>query len=287
MWGGGKELSTDIAKLKYVREKYGFLPLSVWHIPNKGVWKKLIRDDASIFPLKKDYDTDIHSIRVKYSEFHPKVAERIIRYWSNPGDHIVDPFSGRITRLVVSLALGRSYEGYEIGKKTYEYTLEKVKPVISILKKMRNLPEYKLWLADGCLLEHTPDLSADLVFTCPPYWKVERYEKVEGQLSEIPSYEEFLDRMRLNAENVFRVLKWNKFAIYVVADFRFNKKLYLFHKDLIDIFSDVGFEPWDVVINVLNSPILPVGSGQDEKMKYTRKVHEYILVFKKVRRRLR
>ena len=181
-----------------VKDLYGFLPLSVWYIKNKGFWKRLIRDDitAQEWVYGKAYKTDHTYVdpitgkkyvkKIKYSEFHPVVAERIVKFWSNPGDHVVDPFSGRITRATVCLALGRSYEGYEIGPKTYKLTLVRMKPIIEAIKKLRgNVPDFKLWNDDGCLLRHTPDQSADLVFTCPPYWKAERYEPVRGQLSEM------------------------------------------------------------------------------------------------------
>ena len=92
--------------------------------------------------------------------------------------------------------------------------------------------------------------------------------------------------IRVNAENVWRVLKWNKFAVYVVGDVRFGGKFYPLHVDFINIFTDVGFELWDIIINILISPRAWFAVGTNAKRKYTHKIHEYILVFKKVRRRV-
>ena len=163
----------------------------------------------------------------------------------------------------------------------------RMKEIIALLKKMKGeekVPEFKLWNDDGCKLRHTPDQSADLVFTCPPYWRAERYEPVPGQLSEM-TYKEFLDMIRENARNVWRVLKWNKYAVYVVGDIRYEGKFYPLHVEFINIFTEEGFELWDIVINVLRSPTAWMAVGGDVKKGYTHKIHEYILVFKKVRRR--
>ena len=231
-------MAEDKAGAYKIKDLYGFLPISVWYIKNKGYWRRLIRDDyeGQSTVYKKAYKTDHVYVdpltgkkyikKIKYSEFHPILAERIIKFWSEKGDHIVDPFSGRITRATVSLALGRSYEGYEIGPKTHKLTLERMKPIIEAIRRIRgSVPEFKLWNDDGCLLKHTPDQSADFVFTCPPYWRAERYEPVRGQLSEM-TYEQFLDMIRLNAQNVWRVLKWNKFAVYVVCNKMCREKIY-------------------------------------------------------------
>lgn len=282
--------------IKRVKDLFGFIPMSVWYVKNKGMWPKIIGDDiwaqSKVYgnPLKTDHtyvDKETGKVyirKIKYSEFHPIVAERIIRLWSNKGDHIVDPFSGRITRAVVSLVLGRSYEGYEIGPNTYRLTLERMNETIKRLKAFgKEVPSYKLWNADGCKMEYTPDLSADLIFTCPPYWKAERYEKVRGQLSEM-TYSEFLRMIEKNAENAYRVLKWNKYAIYVVGDVRFDDVYYPLHIDFIEIFKSAGFDLWDIIINVLRSPHTAVAAGRAVKKRYTIKTHEYILVFKKTRK---
>jgi len=291
-------MAEDKAGAYKIKDLYGFLPISVWYIKNKGYWRRLIRDDyeGQSTVYKKAYKTDHVYVdpltgkkyikKIKYSEFHPILAERIIKFWSEKGDHIVDPFSGRITRATVSLALGRSYEGYEIGPKTHKLTLERMKPIIEAIRRIRgSVPEFKLWNDDGCLLKHTPDQSADFVFTCPPYWRAERYEPVRGQLSEM-TYEQFLDMIRLNAQNVWRVLKWNKFAVYVVGDVRISGKFYPLHSDFANIFVEEGFELWDIIVNVLISPTAWMSATRCAEKKYTHKIHEYILVFKKVRRRV-
>jgi len=53
---------------------------------------------------------------LKQSSFNPDVAQRVIEYWSNKGDTIVDPFAGHSTRMLVSKFLERNYIGFEIAK---------------------------------------------------------------------------------------------------------------------------------------------------------------------------
>jgi len=51
---------------------------------------------------------------------------RIIRTCSNPGDVVLDPFSGSATTLAVAKKLGRAYVGFELSKDYVRYGLERL-----------------------------------------------------------------------------------------------------------------------------------------------------------------
>ena len=125
----------------------------------------------------------------------------------------------------------------------------------------------------------------DMVFSCPPYWDVEDYNKLYGEnlggsLSEIKTYADFLHVYQHIIAKCHRALKPGKYAVWVVGDIRRDKTLIPFAADSIRIFMEVGFTLHDVIINKLNSmSVMGVGSALDNK--YTPKMHEYILVFKK------
>jgi len=257
---------------RLVKEKYGFLPKSVWNLTYSNKYRMLEIEDVgikrSIAIGKKEYP---------HSRFNPTVAERVIKYWSNTGDLIIDPFMGYGMRGFVARNLGRRYVGYEISPKTFNQVKEKL--------NMPNLAENKnlmnIILGNGCYLEKTNDNSADMVFTCPPYWKVERYEKVQGQLSDCKSYNIFLEYIKICLNNCFRVLKQNKFMVWVVSDFRLDKQYYPLHLDLIKLASENRFKLHDIIINILHTPFLFAAPQQCDRMKITQKMHEYIIVFKK------
>jgi len=196
-------------------------------------------------------------------------------YWSNPGELVVDPFAGRSTRAIVSIYLNRNYVGYEVGPKTYQDMLDK----ISRVPKSNDIGTAEIFLDDGCKMNQTKDEEAYLIFTCPPYHRLEKYESVENQLSDIKDYSKFLDRIRKCSENIFRVLKPGRFCVWVVADWRLNG-FKCFHKDSIDIFQDSGFILWDIIVNQVNTPFT-FKLRDCYNNCYMLKSHEYILVFKK------
>jgi DNA modification methylase len=139
----------------------------------------------------------------------------------------------------------------------------------------------RLYNSDGCRLNVTGDGVADFVFTCPPYHQVEQYESVEGQLSDIKDYSEFLRRISVCAGNIFRVLKPGKFLCWVCGDWRAKGKLVPFHADCIRTFRDNGFELYDIVVIHNNSPFVFAAVSRAAAKRITCKVHEFLLVFRK------
>jgi DNA modification methylase len=206
------------------------------------------------------------------SEFHSGVAENIIRYWSMKGSVVVDPFAGRVTRAIVTTKLEREYFGYEITPNTYKRSLNH-------FNKHNVNPT--LYNGDGIKLGNTKDNTADLVFTCPPYFNIEKYESCDNQLSDIKDYTKFMDTMNECVVNVKRVLKEGAFAVFVVADFRIGGELKSFSSDLIRSFKDNDMIHWDTIIMENISPFATLTAYQAACKRYVPKTHEYILVFRK------
>jgi len=251
-----------------VKDQFGWLPVSVYK-PTKGKeWKELIKDDGDV-TTRRSKDCK-YLPKLKFSEFNPDLAEKIITYWSLKDHLIVDPFAGRATRGVISLHLGRKYEGYEVAPTTYKNTKEKVGKLGGYLFNL-----------DGCKMELTEDGTANLVFTCPPYHRLEKYESADDQLSDIKDYDKFLEKIELCIKNIHRVLDDNGFVCWVCGDWRDGKQYRTFHIDCINKFRKNGFKLWDVVIIENISPFAPLQAGKVAAKRYTSKVHEYLLVFRK------
>jgi DNA modification methylase len=247
-----------------VKNQFGWLPLSVFKPERKEAWRELIGDDGDT-TTRRSADTK-YLPGLRFSEFHPHLAEIVIRYWTMPLDLIVDPFAGRATRGIVAGELGRRYVGYEIAPQTFEKDIEKGLDIIN---------------ADGCAMQHTTDTSVDCVFTCPPYHRIEKYESAGSQLSDIKDYDEFLHKIHQCGINILRVLKPGKFLCWVCGDWRDGKAFRLFHVDCLRMFSDIGLIPHDIVVIHNNSPFAPLQAGKVAAKRYTSKTHEYLLVFRK------
>jgi len=254
-----------------VKDQFGFLPLSLIKPTkqSKEKWSEAYFDDGDI-QIRKVSGGAIKEL--KMSEFHAGIAENIVRYWSLPGAKIVDPFAGRVTRAVVTNRLGREYHGYEITPNTY-------KRALAHFDKLGISPN--LYLSDGTKLLNTPDEFSDLILTCPPYYNIERYESVDGQLSDSKTYGEFMEMIDVCAENCYRVARPGSFCVWVVADFRDGGNLIDFHGDTTQSFKKAGWLYHDIIIMENISPFATLTQYQAACKRYTPKTHEYILVFRK------
>lgn len=251
-----------------VKNQFGWLPVSVYKPGHAAAWKDIIGDEGDQTTRRSAESKYLPGLR--FSQFHPDLAEIVVRYWSLPGDLVCDPFAGRATRGIVALTLERRYLGFEVAPSTFSQTAAKIEALGG-----------RLVNADGCRMADALDCSADLVFSCPPYFNIEKYESAPGQLSDLPTYEAFVARMGVAAQNAARVLKPGKFLCWVVGDFRTGGSLRVFHADTIRMFEAAGLNTHDIVIIHNNSPFAPLQAGKVAAKRYTAKVHEYLLVFRK------
>jgi len=254
---------------------FGWKPLSVYRPTPQS--KKRWSDIAYFDDGEMDIRPDGRGIRNeegigKMSEFHAGVAENIVRYWSLKGARVVDPFAGRVTRAMITTALDRQYFGYEITPNTYKRSLEHYK---------KHGVNPTLYNGDGTKLSETSNEFADLVMTCPPYYNIEQYESCEGQLSDIKGYDNFMNSMNECVKNTHRILKPGGFAVFVVGDFRRDGGLQNFHGDLINQFKSAGMIHWDTIIMENITPFASMQLYKVNCKRFTSKIHEYILVFKK------
>ena len=255
-----------------VVDQIGWLPLSVIEPSRKSKarWRNAYLNDG--LDEQRRSDDAKYLSGLGFSEFHAGLIEDILHYWSTVDSVVVDPFAGRVTRAFVSSKLGRKYYGYDIAPKT----VERVK---------KHLDSYNIdatiYLENGCEMKRTVNDFADLVMTCPPYHQLEKYESVENQLSDINDYETFLGMLKVCAVNIKRVLKPGGFLVWVCADWRDGIEFRSFHTDSIQIFKNVGLKYHDLIVMKNKSPFASMQIGKVAANRYTSKIHEYILVFRK------
>ena len=222
--------------------------------------------------------------------FPLELCKRLILIYTKKGDWVLDPMMGIGTTLITSKILGRNSIGIEISD-------EYIKVAKKLLKETIGEPsvEIKIFKHDARrLLEVVDKNSIDLVITSPPYWDVHTRKRTADRKKPIPytnssidlgnihSYQKFLEELRKIFENVHRVLKNNKIFAVVVMDIRKGPKFYPFHVDCISLCKDIGFQPEDIVIwdrNDEYNHMKPLGYPHVFRVN---KVHEYILLFKKV-----
>ena len=207
------------------------------------------------------------------SIFDPVVCELMYSWFSGKGAQVVDPFAGGSVRGIVASCLGRKYWGGELRGEQVE---ENRKQGADLCPGDTDLK----WEEGDSMktLDNAPD--ADFVFSCPPYGDLEIYSDDPDDISnmEYHTFKAAYGRIILKA---VKRLKQDRFACFVVGDFRDKKGFYRnFVSDTIAAFEAAGARFYNEAILVTS-----VGSGS---MRVTRqfeagrklvKTHQNILVF--------
>jgi len=125
----------------------------------------------------------------------------------------------------------------------------------------------------------------DLVFTCPPYWNLEKYSDIPADLSNVDDYESFLYQMSFVFDVCRRAMSPNAYCCFVVSDFRDYSegrkrvnRLVPFVADMIHAGERSGLCLYDKVI--LRKPLgtAPARTKLWNNRKTVR-IHEELLVF--------
>lgn len=280
-------------------EKYNFIPKSVWDVKKSQKLVSYVNDVIGHSSFK-DKGKGGKKGETKLSLFNPDVVMRIVKYYTKEKDIIVAPYGSRGVIGIVSYLCGRHSYSCDIVpkymdeiKNTQTLIKEQVGDVDTILEAFlcdavtsrvtgtRTVTEQG-WEALDRKTKKFKSNFADCVIFNPPYFNVEKYESVDGQLSDNNDYDTFLEKYSEAIEQHFRILKPNGFAVAVVNDFRKNDVFYNFHGDTIELCKNAGFIQHDIIINQLNGQAMQaIGSFEKLGLKIMPKCHEYILVFRK------
>lgn len=237
--------------------------------------------------------------------FPVELPKRFIRIYTKKGDVVLDPFLGTGSTVIAALELGRKGIGFEISKEYVEIARERVKA------RLKRKPSGQLTLfgSDEEITIYEPEIyhddarnmlkylqpnSVDLCVTSPPYWDVHRQKRTcdrrepmpytddKADLGNISDYNEFLNSLKEIFEKVYTVLKPEKHCVVVVMDIRKKDKFYPFHMDLTNVMKEIGFSLEDIIIwdrRMDYNYLRPIGYPYVFRVN---KVHEYIMIFKKM-----
>jgi len=210
------------------------------------------------------------------SEFDPVVADICYRWFGIDGGHILDPFAGGCVRGVVGSVLGQKYTGIDLSKKQIAENKRKVKE-LSI--------DAKYILGNSLNIENIKkeEEKYDLIFSCPPYYDLEKYDDGEGDLSMLDNYEDFLKDYKEIIKKSVNNLRENRFAVFTVGNIRDKKGFYRnFVNDTILAFEEAGAKFYNDIILVNALATAPLRSRRPfEKSRKVTKVHQNILAFYK------
>jgi len=125
-----------------------------------------------------------------------------------------------------------------------------------------------------------PENSVDAVVTDIPYAGMIEYSDIENDLSNL-DYTAFLDELTKSFEEMWRVLKPEKYCVIFVADYRIgaSRKIIPVHSDVIQRMLGIGFSLFDLYIwrYYRSGGFRPFGKRPYQAMN----VHSYVLCFYK------
>lgn len=154
------------------------------------------------------------SLNSNVSVLDPVACEVILRFFMpTNGIRVYNPFGGGVQM------------GFITGSYNYEYLSSEIRENQcdsnnAICKDFYNTK----WIQSDSS-KFTPKQNYDLIFSCPPYYKVEEYldydgKPPEGELNTISTYEEFRDTLFAGYKNAISILNDNCFFVVMTGDSR-------------------------------------------------------------------
>lgn len=282
-----------------LRDKYGWPPFSVLNTIShdwqrrKDEWELVISDSTLGRDTKRfnATPTNIFSSRgadakkaESISSFDPYLTELMYRWFSRPGDKILDPFAGGNVRGTVASVLGRHYVGIDLSE---EQVKANIKQYQKMSEQYTNIEGTAKWVCEDAE-RIDPDYRTNMVLTCPPYYNLEVYTKDPRDLSRMPTYQDFLVKYSSILTKAANCLKDDSFFVIVVSEVRAdahdisNSQYIGLVPDTINILRSAGLLYYNEIILMNNIGSLPVRAPKffDRTRKIGRH-HQNILVFYK------
>lgn len=211
------------------------------------------------------------------SIFDPVLCEVLYTWYADQGGLIIDPFAGGNTRGLIASILGYRYIGTDVSKQQVLVNKGKAKEIGETNATWHT--------EDGANLnKHVKKGEADLVFTCPPYYDLEVYDKNNpSDISNAGSYEEFLKGYTNIMHNTYDLLGKGKWAIIVVGNVRDKDgNYYDLVGDTVRLMEEAGFSYYNEIILATAIATATVRARKTfDGGKKVVKTHQNILFFAK------
>lgn len=254
-------------------DRIGFLPISIWK-PNWEIVKTLKALVGDAGETRNLVGKKMQLLGSKYttSIFNPHLAQMILSAYCPAKAKIYDAFAGGGTRGFIATAMGHDYTGVEIRQDEVD----------RIIKQQGELLAPFAIICDDSRFYPIDEGLYDFSYSCPPYYDLEVYSTIDGDMSNVSTYEEFLGMLKQSLEVTYKGLKEGALCVWVVGNFRKNDgSLRHFNGDTVRLAQEVGFSLWDELIFWGASDVAASRSGQFIANRKSVRVHEYILIFKK------
>lgn len=161
------------------------------------------------------------SLNGNASVLDPVACEVILRFFMpKDGRFVYNPFGGGVQMGFVAGDYGYDYVSSEIRQNQCDANN-------AICQDLKGCAK---WIKSDSST-YLPERKADLVFTCPPYYKVEEYldydgKPPEGELNSFSTYEQFRDTLFAGYKKAIEALNDDCFFVVMTGDSRDKKGAY-------------------------------------------------------------
>lgn len=183
---------------------------------------------------------------------------RLVRFFTKPGETVLDPFAGIGSTMKAAAVEGRNSIGIELNPRYASLCTERLQTESFDAGEETTHEVFQGDARD--ILGKLDDGAASLCVTSPPYWNIlhkedhkvrqertahgldSRYSNDdERDLGNISDYPDFLNELVSIFGGCQRVLTPKGHLAVVVGDFRHKSKYYMFHADLAQRLEQIGF----------------------------------------------
>lgn len=203
----------------------------------------------------------------------PVLAEITCRWFGREGCKTFDCFAGDSVFGYVSAHLGNEFVGIELRPEQAQINNERVEGMSA-----RYIND------DGQNVgQHLDPESQDLLFSCPPYFDLEKYSDLPNDASNQGTYEEFIEILRNAFTSAIGCLKQDSFAVICVGDVRDKRTgvYYDFVGDVKQIFKDGGMQFYNDIVLIEIGATAAIRAARYMDARKVVKMHQNVLVFYK------
>jgi DNA modification methylase len=232
---------------------------------------KGVRDTDDLDPVSQA----ILEVGSGTSIFDPVLCEIAYRWFCPPDGIVLDPFAGGSVRGIVASRLGRRYVGVELRPEQVAANIAQLHLADGPAPDWRQGDAREIGLLAA-------DVEADLIFSCPPYWNLERYSDDPVDLSNMER-EEFFAAYGVIIRDAVARLRNDRFAVWIVGDVRDDDGCYVnLPGRTVEAFESAGAQFYNDAILVTAVGSLPVRVGrQFEVSRKLGRTHQNVMVFVK------
>ena len=237
--------------------------------------------------LGRDTDVADHP-----APFPVALAARLIACYASDADGVVlDPFAGSGSTLIAALRAGMKTVGLDINPRYRDIFVDRL--------SLAETPNAHLWRYDlrdaRTLGEVVQPESVEICITSPPYWDIlNRRRSADGKqarpysrngcdIGNLSTYDDFLDALAQTSCQIGAALRARGYFILNVMDIRKGSVFYPLHQDAAHaIDKERTFQLDDIIVwdrQAEYNSMRPLGYPYKFIVN---KVHEYLLVFRKL-----